>query len=302
MTDDPTASPPTQFDEPLHPLDELASAHLDGLADPAALAAAQHDPQFSGRIDRMGRARAVVRSGFGPTDLTRRDAALAAAMAAFDDPTAADPMPRNQSTAVVTPIEVAAARRSIPRRWRTIGIAAAVVAGALAAVPILTMNDGKPDSDLATELSAKDADTADENRTMAADAPFADTAAAPQASTAAGLGDYATYDDLAERVKTQLAPSGALGSATPTTLATTTTAPPLPATTTGGSAGGGEAASLPADDGCPPPSDQQVVYEGDATVEGHPVTVEVVQAPDGDRTLEVRDPVGNCDVVDSRKL
>lgn len=309
MTDDTSNPRLPEFDEPLHPLDELVSAHLDGLADQAALAAVRNDPDFTARLNLLGRARAAVRTPSAGIDARRREAAIEAALAAFDQlATGAAPQMPDERPAEVASFQVAAARRSLPPRWRAIGIAAAVVAGTLAAVPLLTRDD-TPASDTALGADAQEsADESSANRTMAdsdLSSEYSTGMAAPSMATGK-LGEFATYDELASVVRAQLEPPNATtpADASPSTLATTTTMPETPTgdTTTGGSTAtpaedtGGTAA-----DECPPPSEEPVVYEGDATVDGQPVTVEVVDEPDGGRTMEVRDPA-NCDVVDSRKL
>lgn len=297
MTDDP-------FDPTLHPLDELASAHLDGVADSAALARVQDGPDFAARLDRLTRARAALRSPGDEVDLTRRDVTIAAALAAFDDRAG---WTTNGPPAAISSFEVAEARRRrVPPGWRAAGIAAAIVAGAIAAVPVLTMNDGRPSQELATDVDRSEAATAD--RTTADDGPSSAYAAGDDALTSAlpaptvpALGEFATYDELADGVRTQLAPQGSAARGGPAPGSTTTIVPPA----ADGSAGGGtseEMVATPLGDDCPPPNDDPVIYAGDATVEGQSVTVEVVDDPDGGRTMEVRDPVGNCDVVDSRKL
>ncbi|MDQ2650060.1 MAG: hypothetical protein M3Z03_10960, partial [Actinomycetota bacterium] len=174
MTDPQHPSHPLD-DEPLHPLDELASAHLDGAADPIDVAAASGLTGFAERVAGFDAVRGQVRAVAGPVDEVRRDSAIAAALVAFDEqavidaPRADAPVmaaaprvpdvapdlvrtPIGATTAI--PLEVAAARRGRPgRRWQLVGVAAAVAAGALALVPLLTRGADDPQDEFAAETS-----------------------------------------------------------------------------------------------------------------------------------------------------
>jgi hypothetical protein len=305
--------------EPLHPLDELASAHVDGVADPIDVAAGQGLPGFDDRLARFAQVRGALRAE-APVDAERREAAIAAALAAFDAQPVID-APRAQpdeptevlpTAAAVTPIPIAAARRRLPgRRWQVAAVAAAAVAaGAIALVPALTSDD-KPDD--ATTLAAPPEssraakDGADEDMTFETGMADRGLAATPK------LGDFKDFDELEGAVRQRLAPAPRATAASP---APTTSAPPSTTTTVSstaeGTTGGGGAAAdtAPATCSTPPPSgttssnttETSVAYGGEATVDGKPYTVDVTEDQAGQRTMTVRDPESDCHVVEQRDL
>jgi hypothetical protein len=308
----------------LHPLDELASAHLDGAADPIDVAAASGLSGFAERLAGFEQVRSQVRGIDAPVDEARRESALAAALAAFDELAAIDAPSAHAaatdaagSPTTVIPIEVAAARRGRPgRRWQLVGVAAAVAAGALALVPMLTR-----DTDDGGDQFAADAPTAEDTDSLASEAArgfdegtggsagdMATTMAAPK------IGDFKDYDELAGAVRKELTPSPKAdtppAAPTTTTAAPTTTLPPnsggdpeamtapapaqtAPACAAGTGATGGAASSGE--------TSTSIVYGGEATVDGQPYNVEVTEDGTGQRTLTVRDPA-SCAVADERPL
>lgn len=314
MTDhDPRSHPLDR--EPLHPLDELASAHVDGLADPIDVAAASGLPGFAERVTGFEQVRAELRAAGPVVDDARREAALAAALAAFDatPAVAEEPAPTVvAAAATVTPIEVAAARRGRPgRRWQLVGAAAAVAAGALALVPMLTRDqDDEPSSEVAADTFDTDAfaDDASAGRSaMEESTSLASPMSAPK------IGDFRDYDELAGAVKQRLAPLAATDDAAPASPTTVTSAPSTtvalpPNSGTGGDADGGSNTEM-ASAACPPSgngatasdSGTAVISNGEATVDGEPYTVDVTEDETGNRTMIVRDP-DSCDVVEEREL
>jgi hypothetical protein len=313
MTDhDPRSHPLDR--EPLHPLDELASAHVDGVADPIDVAAASGLPGFAERVAGFERVRTELRAAGPVVDDARRETALAAALAAFDaSPVLADePAPTVvAATATVTPIEVAAARRGRPgRRWQLVGAAAAVAAGALALVPLLTRDqDDEPSSEVAADAFDTDAFADDGSAGRSA---MEESTPLASPSSASKIGDFRDYDELAgavkQRLDTPLAVTDDAAPASPTTVtsapSTTVALPP----NSGGDAGGGSNTKM-ASAACPPSgngttasdSGTAVISNGEATVDGEPYTVDVTEDETGNRTMIVRDP-DSCDVVEEREL
>ena len=82
-------------------LDELASAHLDGVTTPEEAARVAADPALQARVEALRRVRAAV-SEAPPADPVARDAAIAAALTAFgEEPDA--PAPRRSWPPVAGP-------------------------------------------------------------------------------------------------------------------------------------------------------------------------------------------------------
>jgi hypothetical protein len=145
-------------DLPHDPLDELASAHLDGLTSPDEARRIEDDPALVERVARLRAARDAVRVADRPVDPERRELAIAAALAAADGP----------ATAPVTSLAEVRARRGPPTWVRLVGAAAAVALAALL-IPRLLRDDHD-----ATTLASGDAREKSASTTTADPSPSAD--------------------------------------------------------------------------------------------------------------------------------
>lgn len=276
--------------EPDDPLDDLASAHLDGLTSPDEAAGIERDPELSGRVTAFAAARAAVQADTGPIDAERRDAAIAAAISAFDP---------SASGATVTPLSAARGRR-LTRRVKVLGLAAAAAALAIL-VPVLanrgddrstTTAAGVPDSP-----AKREADDATASAPMASAAPSGGAGADSGASqlmvlddAPVDLGTFTDLTDLTESVRARLSD----------TSAPSTTVPAPGATTTVPSADDQTCLTQAAD--AASQAGGFVVLSGIAEVDGRSVVVVVTEAPAGTRTLHVIDPAAGCAAVYDRNL
>jgi hypothetical protein len=111
--------------------DELASAHLDGATTPEEAARVAADPALQARVVELRQVRAAMAAA-PAIDPARRDAAIAAALAAFTE----DARPSQASASVTSLAAVTDRRGSSGRAVRALGAAAAVVVLALL-VPLL---------------------------------------------------------------------------------------------------------------------------------------------------------------------
>lgn len=233
-------------DEPLDPIDptdhrdELASAHLDGLTTADESAQVADDAELRARVERLGAAREALRATDANVTITadveqRREAGIAAALAAYDDEVAAT----TRSTLAAVPT-VRRLRAAEPRRrWQVIGIAAAVLLLALA-VPLLgSLDDGSDDesSDVALEAAPEEstADRATESAApMAGDDDSSGATGSPEAldSTLAALphlGAVESWPELADAVaRARQGLPAAGGSASTTVAAEADTMPTTP--------------------------------------------------------------------------
>lgn len=183
MTDDPHDTD----------LDDLASAHLDGVASPEEAARIAADPAAAARVEAFRAIQGEIRA-VAPADADRRDAAISAAMAAVDD-----------QPARVTSITAVAARRGpSPRAVRLLGAAAAVLLLA-ALVPIIALLGRSDDASTAgrADTSAETGDAlGDQPGGAEALSPQAGASSTPEASTTtsvarpARLGAFDSLDDL----------------------------------------------------------------------------------------------------------
>jgi hypothetical protein len=166
-------------DPTFDPRDELASAQLDGELTAEEAARATGDPEVARRLTAFDAVRTAVRADV-PVDGGRRDAAVAAALAAFDDAAVEGP------GGSLTPISAA---RSGRLRWaKAVGVAAAVAL--LAAVAPLLL-DGDDDADTTATQQDLD-DAAGRDRTAAEDAAPLLESEAPAAGSGGAVGDAGT--------------------------------------------------------------------------------------------------------------
>jgi hypothetical protein len=175
-----------------HDPDELASAHLDGATTAEEAARVEADPALRAQVETMREVRAAIQSAV-EADPDRRDAAIAAALAAFDDE-GADGGP---ATATVTPL---APRRTLsPTARRVLG--AAAVAALLALLVPLLANGGSDDAETAdasfeetgSAIGDAEATTGDGGGVAAPSAGATSTTAARELRA---LGTYDDVDDL----------------------------------------------------------------------------------------------------------
>lgn len=259
------------------PLDELASAHLDGQtsADEAARIAA--DPDLTARVLRMAEVRDAVGTVTDPVDATRRDRAIDAALAAFveaDLPTSAGaPAPG------VTTLVPHAARRRARRTIQLVGVAAALVLVALL-VPLLDRLDSGSNSQQAARVP--DASSLTDTAAGAADSATTTRGFAPSTGPM-DLGPFTALPDLAAAVRSQVDASPAM-EAGPTL-----------------SGGASEPSPRPCIDGGTSDGARPVLYSAWATLDGRAVVVVVREEPAGERTMLVLDR-NDCHTVTSGTL
>jgi hypothetical protein len=183
--------------------DELASAHLDGATTPAEAARIAADPALQARVEELRRVRAAV-AQVPAADPSHRDAAIAAALAAFtdDDTDAADP------TAPVSPLATASARRGpSPTVIRVLGAAAAVALLALL-VPVLGRLAPSGDDDSASFDATGDAIEG------GGETEVEDDHAKPTSADSSGEADLGTFEDLPALLAAVAATDGQASSGT----------------------------------------------------------------------------------------
>jgi len=249
------------------PLDELASAHLDGLTTPDEAATVAADPDLSSRVDRFAAARELLQSTAPAIDPDRRTEAIAAALAAFDE----RQRDLGATAAAPAPVIDLAARRRTRRTLQLVGAAAAVVLAALA-IPFVDQLDSgsKRGSDVAAPTSK------DLAATEAADAAGAVTTTVAPGASLPALGSFADLPHLAEAVRTQIGSEGpAAAQASPTP----------------------ERATSCTDD----PALMPVAYVAFAELDGRAVVVVVRDEQDGGRSLVVLDRQ-SCETVSAGRL
>jgi hypothetical protein len=298
---------PVDPDDPVDPVDPLdleASTALDD--DRSGDDSGSRSPELDQRIEAFARVRAAVGAPVDPPSAEAREAAVAAALGAFDAHDATGRDPGAQGVAVVTPL-----RRGRPGgRW--IGAAAAVAALVLGAAAVLTGGFGGTDedetaatatADEATELDAADAD-AEVRAPAAAPEAFLDDADADADMTfgdsAAGDGaggpvELGAHDDVEGLVRSL---AGPVEEAQRSSLPTTTAAQGL----------AGDAAGDACDDTRSAlAAEGPLVLEGNALVAGALVRVLVVDPrstgdpgePDTRREVVLADPGGvGCPVLE----
>ena len=201
---------PTMTDH--DPLDELASAHLDGATSPEEAAQVAADPALQARVEELRAVRDAV-AAVPPVDPARRDAAIAAALAAFEE---AGPPEPGRSASVTSLTEVAARRGRSARARRWLG-AAAVIALLVALVPLvrqarrrLRRRHGQRAGGF-TETGAAIGDERRARRPEAAADGGERRHDRPSAATGSTLGAYDSVDELAAAVRASAAPGTSAG-------------------------------------------------------------------------------------------
>jgi hypothetical protein len=277
-------------DLPTDPLDDLASAHLDGESTAAEAARIGGDPDLTARVGARAAARAALRAPDAPVDDARREAAISAALAAFDATGVELPGEADRRAASATPITVAASRRPMSRRTLRLVTAAAVAVLLALAVPLLgRLDSGGSEDDLATS-SLDDADQETQERSAAGD-DAASGGAAPEAPAAADalssanqayeLGTFRDLASLEAAVRPLLSSSEA----------------PAPAASTTAADGSSDAATRCAD----APEGARAgprVLTATATLDARLVVVFVHEGPDGEHELVVLEAT-DCSLVTS---
>lgn len=283
----------TDTDDPnqLDPLDDIASAHLDGQTTAQEAAQVAADPALAARVATLAEIRAALQSEVTPVDDDRLESSIAAALAAFDDEVVGDPAPADPGP--VTSITVAAARRRVSRRGvQVIGAVAIAVLLALA-VPFFRALDSEssPDEVASTgEASVQgDGDGAERAEDDASAGAAAD-AQPPEALTTFGSPsvpvDLGSFEDLD-------ALTAAAGAYPSLPLAATTEDRATPTTAAQRESSAGS---------CPePPSSGTPVLTGTATLDGQPVQVFVSEDASGARTVVVVDPT-DCTIISTRQV
>jgi negative regulator of sigma E activity len=265
----------TDHHDPLDPLDDLASAHLDGETTSAEAAGVASDPQLVARIEQLRDARELVRGGAVTIDPEGRDRAIAAALAAFDaeDATA---FPTQGEGAGVAALAPRSARRPSRRAIELVGIAAAVALLALA-VPLLGRLDSGSNDD-ATATAGQTSDNAAggvaPNVKGAVPSTLADNGA-----PVARLGSFADIPHLTQAVRSALSEASGYATASGTSAASdralASSATPCP----------DERARIGPE-----------VYAALAELDGQPVVVVVRDDPAGERSMVVLD-ANDCTTV-----
>lgn len=175
------------------PLDELASAYLDGATTPVETARVEADPELLARVEAL-RAVRVALAVAPLVDDERREHAIAAALAAYDEQHQAP----SSATALGSLTPLTSRRRGpSPRAWRVVGAAAAMAALA-ALVPLLASLSSDTSSDDSTTASVAD----DTSAQVPSGAAEADLSTSTTAATAPGyLGSFESDDALVQALR-----------------------------------------------------------------------------------------------------
>lgn len=284
----------------LDPIDDLASAHVDGQTTDAEAARIAADPSLLDRVADLAAVRAAVGSDWPVVDEDRRQASIASALAAFDEATTAGSdaslaAPGVEGPDTLTPITAAASRRRVSRRTlRLVGAAAVAVAVALA-VPLLgRLDPDSGDEDVAStgleesvdDAGRRDAEAGDTAAGVADDQAPAAEAFTLGAGAPVELGAFDDLRSLEDAVRPLLSRSTAAVQPDPSTTALDTT---------------GAAGACTEAPGVAPPGAGPPVLTGTATLEDRAVLVFVYERSTGQRTVVVVD-AGDCAVVSTSDL
>lgn len=236
---DPDASAPS-------PLDERASALVDGMLDDTQDAEGRNAPDVAARAAEMDAARAALRD-IPPGDGAARSRAVAAALAAYDEVTVPRSPQRGEEVADLG----SRRRRTTPGRWLGAAAAAVLLIGLVVVVGLVGSSaDDGPTDDASVALDSADsgaAESADDGATAddqaSPEAPSAGTAegtgetlADSQLGAAGGrtvdLGAFPSADDLlaaaVERPEAQREAAGVLGSGNDADTGAEVVPPPCP--------------------------------------------------------------------------
>jgi len=268
---------------------DLASALLDGALPDEAAAAARRDPGVMARLAEMEQARDKLRD-VPPPPVEGRDAALAAALDAFDA-TAHEP---------VSPVSDLQARRTArgerrqAPRWLGAAAAVALIVAGVGVVAALSQHSNGSNDDEAAVTAADEApsEPGGDSTTSAEAGQGGSAAPAPSVATRASgtplgdLGSFSSPADLVARVRQDAALFGAGDSTASADL------------------GAPETESSP---GCAPGDLPEVLRDptttvlalGDASVADTPVSVWVVDTASGRRVVAVD---AGCRTVVNRLL
>jgi hypothetical protein len=260
-----------------HDLDELASAQLDGTTSPEEAALLADDPALRTQVEaRVEELRAVRQALAEPpaVDPARRDAAIAAALVAFDDE-------GSQATVGATVTPLAPRRGLSPRAVRALSAAAVVLLLALL-VPLLANIERDDDTAsfdstgaaIESEGGSTGGDNAAEDQGASPEAEEAAPGASPTSAGAVAIRDIGSYDDLDALAAAVASDEDRSGD-------------------TAFNTDGDEARCEP------PTSSRSAMFL--ATVGGVPVEVFVRTAPDGTRTMIVLNR-GTCERLEEREL
>jgi hypothetical protein len=271
---------------------DLASALLDGTLPEAAAAAARRDPAVMARLAEMEQARDRVRD-VPPPPIEGRDAALAAALDAFD---ATADEPASPVSDLRARRQGRGERRQAPR-WLGAAAAVALVLAGVGAIAALSQHSGSSDdqasltaADEAPSEAGQDSSASTEADQGAAAAPGgapAPSVATTSAPTQLGdLGSFSSPADLITRLRQDAALFDAATRAADAELSAPEAASSFGCTT-------GDVPDMLQDQAT------TVIAHGNATIDDTPVTVWVVDTATGRRVVAVD---AGCRTVADRLL
>ncbi|MFL6204264.1 MAG: hypothetical protein ACJ739_02855 [Acidimicrobiales bacterium] len=176
-----------------HDIDELASALLDGTTSPEEAALLSDDPALLAQVERRAADLRAVRSAIGDVPAVEdrhRDAAIAAALAAYDDDHAQASAPADTTVVPLAP------RRGLsPRVVRALGAAAVVLLVALL-VPLLARRDDDTAELEASGRALETTVTTGSGTSGDAETASPEAKAGAGSATADAAGFLGSFDDL----------------------------------------------------------------------------------------------------------
>jgi hypothetical protein len=198
--------------------DDVASALLDGTLDADQLAAARRDPEVMARVAAFTALRDAIADPAPAPNPVARDRAIAAALDAFDDESAG---PALAPSRVATPTSIERNTGVHRRRYRAapwLGAAAAVLLVVAGLSWLAATSDDQQDTATSDQATAEGADESTEGGAADAGAGASEpdaTVPAPSATSDVDLGEVASADALADRVRDELAQRVAEDAGTP---------------------------------------------------------------------------------------